>query len=335
MKFFRLFSIVLILTLLLAACSSNTNTNTASKSEGEEKKDGNTFPNKPITLVVSFAAGGGTDLGARILAPYLEDELGVPVVVENKPGGGGWIGYADLIKAKPDGYTIGYLNTPGLITGYLNPTTNRDENLDNFEYLASHVLDAGVLAVRADDDRFNTIEDLVEYAKSNPVTATTNGVASGNHIASLQLNEQLGTKINPVHFDGTAEAFTAVLGGHVDVFVAKVGEAVEPVNEGQIKVLGVMMKERVPQFPDVPTLTETVGEVVNYSSRGIGAPKGIDPETVKILQDALEKAINNEEHIAKMEELGLNVDLLIGEDYKNMLLEEEKTVSSIKSVLGW
>ncbi|WP_053365773.1 tripartite tricarboxylate transporter substrate binding protein [Bacillus sp. FJAT-27245] len=332
MKFTKLFSFVLILMLLLAACSSN---NTTAKSEGKEKKKEKTFPDKPITLIVSFAAGGGTDLGARILAPYLEDELGVPVVVENKPGGGGWIGYADLIKAKPDGYTIGYLNTPGLITGYLNPTTKRQQNLDDFEYIASHVLDAGVIAVKADDNRFNTIEDLIKYAKKNNVTATTNGVASGNHIASLQLNDQIGTKFKPVHFDGTAEAFTAVLGGHVDVLVAKAGEVLEPVKEGQMKVLAVMMEERIAQFPDVPTLKETVGDVVNYSSRGIGAPKGLDPEVLKVLQDAFEKAINNPEHIAKMEELGLNVDLHIGEDYKNILLEEEKVVSNLKSVLGW
>ncbi|RDU38125.1 tripartite tricarboxylate transporter substrate binding protein [Neobacillus piezotolerans] len=332
MKFTKLFSFVLILMLLLSACSSN---NTTAKSDEKEKKKESTFPEKPITLIVSFAAGGGTDLGARILAPYLEDELGVPVVVENKPGGGGWIGYADLIKAKPDGYTIGYLNTPGLITGYLNPTTQRQQNLDDFEYIASHVLDAGVIAVKADDNRFNTIEDLIEFAKKNNVTATTNGVASGNHIASLQLNDQIGTKFKPVHFDGTAESFTAVLGGHVDVLVAKVGEVVEPVQEGQMKVLAVMMEERVAQFPDVPTLKETVGDVVNYSSRGIGAPKGLDPEVLKTLQEAFEKAINNQEHIAKMEELGLNVDLLIGEDYKNMLQEEEKVVSDLKSVLGW
>lgn len=331
MKLFKLFSLMLVSILVLAACSSDTTT----KSSAEEKKDGNVFPNKPITLIVSFAAGGGTDLGARILAPYLEKELGVPVVIENKPGGGGWIGYSDLIKAKPDGYTIGYLNTPGLITGYLNPSTQRDESLDSVEYIASHVLDAGVLAVKADDDRFNTIEDLIKYAKSNNVTASTNGVASGNHMASLQLNDELGTNFKPVHFDGTAEALTAVLGGHVDVLVAKAGEVLEPVQEGQFKVLAVMMEERITQFPDVPTLKESVGEVINYSSRGIGAPKDIDTETLKILQGAFEKAINNPEHIAKMEELGLNVDLLVGEDYKNMLLEEEKVVSELKGVLGW
>lgn len=298
-----------------------------------EKSD---YPNKPIKLVVSFAAGGGTDMGARLLTPYVEKELGVPVVVENKPGAGGWVGYSEMLGATPDGYTIGYVNTPGLITGYVNPTAKRTENLDSFEFIINHVKDAGVIAVRADEKRFSDLKGLIEFAKTNELSASSNGVASGNHIASLQMNKELGTKFRAVQFSGTSEALTGVLGGHVDVLIAKVGEVVEPMKDGQLKVLGVMMAERVPQLPDVPTMKEAVGaDIENYSIRGIAAPKGVDPQIVAKLQDAFEKAMKNAEHEKKMSDLGLNIDSTKGADFKEMLSKEEASVIELKSLLGW
>ncbi|RXT03929.1 tripartite tricarboxylate transporter substrate binding protein [Ammoniphilus sp. CFH 90114] len=335
----KLWSSLMMMTLsvgMLVGCGgTDTTTPAAGSSEPKQEAKKDEFPNKPITLTVSFKAGGGTDLGARILAPYLEKELGVPVVVENKPGAGGWTGYSELLRSKADGYTIGYVNTPGLITGYLNPTANRKENLDSFDYIANHVVDAGVIAVKADENRFSTIEELIEYAKKNKVTATTNGVGTGNHFVSLQLNGEFGTQINPVHMEGTGEAITAVMGGHVDILVAKVGEVVQPQKDGQIKVLAVTMNERVPQLPDVPTLKETVGEVENYSIRGIAAPKGIDPQVMEKLQSAFEKALKDPEHIKKMEEMGLNVAFYKGEDFKQLLKKEESTVLEYKSLIGW
>ncbi|MCX7780105.1 MAG: tripartite tricarboxylate transporter substrate binding protein [Negativicutes bacterium] len=317
---------VLILAVGLVGCGKGAKTQEGAKVD---------FPTKPITLIVSFAAGGGTDLGARLLAPYLEKELGVPVVVENKPGGGGWIGYSELLKAKPDGYTIGYVNTPGLITGYLNPSAKRQQNLDSFTYVANHVLDPGVIAVRADEKRFTTIQELIEYAKKQELTTTTNGVGTGPHMAALDINQKMGTKFKPVHFNGTGEYLAAVLGGHIDVFIARVGESLEPVRDGQLKVLAVTTKERVPQYPNVPTMNETVGEVLNYSSRGIAAPKGIDPKVLEKLQTAFEKAMKNPEHVQKMEKMGLTVHYLKGDDYKNLLKAEEKVIQNLKPLLGW
>lgn len=334
----------MILSLLavsvIAGCGGASNAPQQSSSptseQSAEPAKQTSYPEKPIKLIVSFAAGGGTDLGARLLTPHLEKELGVPVVVENKPGGGGWVGYTELLKAKPDGYTIGYVNTPGLITGYLNPTAKREENLDSFEFIINHVIDPGVVAVRADDNRFATINDLVEYAKQNELTATTNGAGSGNHITILQMNRDLGTNFKPVHTGGTSEALTAVMGGHVDVLIAKVGEVLDPQREGQIKVLGVTLSERVSQLPDVPTLKEAVGvNIENYSIRGIAGPKGMDPEHVAILQNAFEKAMKNPEHVEKMAELGLNIDTTKGEEFKKLLQKEEETTKGLKDLLGW
>ncbi len=314
----------------LAGCGGSKDA--ASPGKSAAKVD---YPTKPITIIVGYAAGGGTDLGARVLAPLLEKELGVPVVIENKPGASAWIAYSEVLKAKPDGYTLGYLNTPSLVFGELNPANKRPK-FESFDYIANHVIDPAVIAVRADDKRFNTAKDLVEYAKKNELTATTNGVGSSNHIGILTLNDKLGIKLKSVHFGGTGEALTAVLGGHVDILICKVGEILEPVKEGQFKVLASATKERAPQLPNVPTLKEAVGvEVINYTTRGIGAPKGLDPQVMAKLQAAVEKAMKNPEHMQKMEKMGLTVDGRKGEEYKKLVAEEEKALADVAHLLGW
>jgi tripartite-type tricarboxylate transporter receptor subunit TctC len=331
MKKIMIFILILTLTLLAAACSSSGNTST---SGGGNTADD--FPNKPITLIVSYDAGGGTDSGARILMPYVEKELGVAINVVNKPGGSGWIGWGELARAKPDGYTIGYINSPNIITGYLDPKLNRKENLDSFTMIANHVKDPGVIAIRADEDRFTNIQELIEYAKKHKLTATTSGFGSNDHFAILGLNEEFGTQITPVHTKGAAEGSTKVMGGHVDIFVAKVGEAVKLHESKQIKAISVLTKERSPFLPNVPTLEESGFEgVSSWSSRGIAAPKGVDEEKIKIIRDALEKGIKNKEQAEKMADMGLQVDFKAGDEYMKVLKEDEKRVKDQKHLLGW
>lgn len=320
--------IVLIVGLFLfvAGCSSsNSSGSTASE-----------YPNGPIKVIVSYSAGGSSDIGARVLMKYVEDELGVPVVVENKPGAGGWVGWEELLNAEPDGNTIALINTPNLMTGYLDPTTGRDESLESFELIANHITDPGVIAVNKDDDRFNSIEDVIEYAKENPTTTTSTGALGDDHIASLKLNKNLGTQFNAVHNGGAGESVTAVLGGHVDILFANVGDVTTLYNDKEIKVLGVMSDERSTLLPDVPTLAEEGYDgVVSSSSRGYAAPKGVDEEVMKVLRDAFEKAITNEEQIKKVEDTGLQVDYQNSEEYLEFLKEEENGIKEISDLLGW
>src|SRR5699024_21230 len=128
---------------------------------------------------------GTSDTAVRNLAPYLEDELGVSVSVVNKPGGGGWVGWTELANAKPDGYTLGYINTPNLFTGYLNPNIEREDDLSSFAPIANQITDPAAIMINPDDERFSNLEELIEYAKENPVTATSSGVAGDDHIAML------------------------------------------------------------------------------------------------------------------------------------------------------
>ncbi|WP_408007985.1 tripartite tricarboxylate transporter substrate binding protein [Pseudalkalibacillus sp. A8] len=321
--------ITVLLTFTMAACGQETSGSAGGEGAGD-------FPDKPINVIVSYEAGGGTDTGARILLPYVEEELGVTVNVINKPGGGGWVGWTELANADPDGYTIGYINTPNLMTGYLDPKFNRKQNLESFEPIANHVTDPGAIAIRADEDRFTNIEELMEYAKENELTATSTGVGSDDHYASLKLNDKFGTKFKPVHNKGAADSKASVLGGHVDVLFANVGELASLQKEGDIKIIAVMSKERSPFLEDVPTLEESGFEdVYSWSARGLAAPAGIDPEKLEILRAAFEKGIKNEEQKKKMGDMGLQVDYLDGEEYKQLLKDDEKAVKDLSDLMGW
>ena len=318
----------LVLVGVLAGCAKDTGAETAAESDH--------YPSKSINLIVSYSAGGNTDIAARTLIPYVEEELGVPINVINKPGGGGWTGWTELLNSETDGYTIGYINTPNLMTGYLNPEFNRDNSLEDFELISNHVLDYGIIAVNANDDRFSTIEELIAYAKDNEVTATTTGYAGDDHIAQLRLNDGADTQFVPVHQGGSNEMLAAVLGGHVDVLFDNVGGAKAAHENGEIKILAVMAPERSEFLPDIPTLKEKgFGDITSFSARGIAFPKGVDQEKVDIIIAAFTKALENEEQIKKIENMGYKVYSISGEEYKTFLKDDENAIIKIKDVLGW
>lgn len=318
---------------ILAACSSDQG---STKSSGEKDNDAaKDFPNKPISVIVAYDAGGGTDTTARTLAPFLEKELGVAVNVVNKPGGSGWVGWTELANSKADGYTIGFLNSPNIAGGLANPSVERTADLDDFAYLGNHVVDPGVIAIRADEDRFSNLEELIEYAKENKVTTNGSGVASDEHLVSLILNDKLDTKFETVQFEGTANSLSSFLGGHIDVLVTSAGEAYNLHNSGELKVIGVTAKDRSTFLPDVPTFEELGFEVYSQVTRGLAAPKDTDPEVLKVLEDAIKKAIENEEHVNKMKEIGTQVGYMNGEEYGNLLQQDLDDITSIKDLLGW
>jgi len=303
-----------------------------SPSPAEELK----WPEKNIRFVVPFAAGGGADVNARLIAPILERELGVSVVIENITGGGGWVGWSEVAASKPDGYTISYLNIPTAITGYLNPSANRKENLDSFEFIMNHVVDAGVLAVRPDDQRFPDIRAFVEFARNNELIVNSTGAGSANHTIGAHMQNQLDVKFRYVQTDGTGEAIPNVLGGHFDALIAGLAETMEFLRSGQLKPLAVFGPDRVPELSDVPTLDEVFGvQIPKFISRGIIGPKGIDPAVVEKLQKAIEAAHNDPGHIEDIKKLGLEMDSTKGDAYREYAKAQEAAIIEMKSLFGW
>jgi len=293
------------------------------------------FPARGILVIVPYAAGGGSDVSARLLARDLEPILGKPVTVENRAGGGGWIGWGALAGSKPDGYTIGYINAPSMFAGYLDKAQGggRKENLESFTPLINHVVDPNLWAVRP-DSKFKTVKDVIDEAKRRPGTVTLNGGGHGtdDHVAALGIGANNGTSFQMVHFRGTPEGKTQVLAGNIEVLACNVSEVAEDVKAGQFRILGVMAAERSPFIPNGPTFREQGFNEVWAVSRGIAAPAGLPKDVETALVDYLEKTISSKEHKAKAEALALDPQIIKGDDYRKFLKDNEQAT---KKLMNW
>jgi len=282
---------------------------------------------------VPYPAGGGTDITARLLARDLEVAMGKPVTVENRAGGGGWLGWGALAASPPDGYTLGYLNVPSLYAGYLDPKVARKESLDSFTPLTNHVLDYNIWAVKADSP-YKTLADVVEAAKKAPdqITVTAFGAGGDDHLAILSIQAETGAKFVTVHMRGTADAKTQVLGGHIQVLGANISEVAEEVRAGQLRLLGVMAPTRSRFIPDVATFKEQGLNQVWSVSRGIAAPAGLPKDIEAKLIGYLEKTLSSKEHQQKADVLSLETSVITGEQYRKFLRDNEQ---STKKLMGW
>lgn len=263
---------------------------------------------KAITMLVGFSAGGSSDAGARILAGGMEKILGTKVEVLNKPGASGQIAYTMISQAKPDGYTFGLASLPGVMVSIMDPDRKAAYKKDDFQPLALQVVDAGVLAVRADSP-YKTLKDLVDDAKARPkkITISTTGLQTGDHFAVLQLQQLTGAQFATVHFDGASTAMTALLGKKIDAYSGNVGDVLSQLKSGEIRVLGVMDKEESPFLPGVKTFAAQGIPLLGGSWRGYLAPAGIPLSVASVISDAMKKALELEDVKASMVKLGLHI----------------------------
>ncbi len=291
------------------------------------------YPDRNITLIVPYGAGGGTDITARLLARDLETALGKPVTVENRAGGGGWVGWGGLAAAKPDGYILGYLNVPSMYAGYLDKSIGRKETLDSFTPLMNHVLDYNVWAVKADSP-YKSVKDVVEAARKEPsvVTVTAYGAGSDDHLAILSMEAENNIKLSVVHSRSTAEAKTQALGGHIHVLGANISEVAEEAKSGALRILGVMSPTRSKFLPNDPTFIEQGFKQEWSVSRGIAAPANLDKAAEAKLIAALEKVLASPDHRGKAEGLSLQPEVIKGAAYVKFLKDNE---ISTKKLMGW
>ena len=290
------------------------------------------YPRRTIQLIVAAAAGGPTDIGARIVASILEKDIGQSVVIVNKPGAGSQLGLTELARARPDGYTLGFVHMPGTNTIILDTERKAAFDTDSFILFINQVLDPGVIWVKADSP-FKTLSDLVEAAKKTPnkLSACTTGILSDDHLAIMMLEEAANIKFRIVHFDSAAQQFTAILGGHVDVAFDNVGSVRKRAMSGEVRVLAVTDTQRSKLMPDQLTTAEQgYPSVISSSTRGIAAPKGTPPAIIKYLEAALKKAMENPEHLRKMEDVGLEVRIMTGDEYAKYFADQH--VKAVKYI---
>uniref|UniRef100_UPI003F4991CD tripartite tricarboxylate transporter substrate binding protein n=1 Tax=Cupriavidus yeoncheonensis TaxID=1462994 RepID=UPI003F4991CD len=257
---------------------------------------------RPIEVYVGFAAGGGTDLLARAMAPYLQKHLGgkARVVVVNKPGASGEIAYSSLSRVAADGYTIGVVSTPSLLT---IPIQRKPKYDPAAIVPLARVIDDPTMFVVAGDSKLASMADLVKQLKANPegLSMGSNGIGTNGHMAALALQQATGARVNHIPFAGTSQTKTSLLGHHIDVMAMSTTEYTEADRASKdVKVLAQLGNERRPGVvAGVPTAREQKLDITISSERGFAAPRGLPPAIAKRLQDAIEATTKDSEFLAR------------------------------------
>lgn len=294
------------------------------------------YPNKPITFIVPYSAGGAPDTMARAMEKMAIKHLGQPLVVINVPGGGATIGWNELAGAKPDGYTIGYIASGALLqphyaqTRYHYPTA--------LEPLAQIML-APVFAVIRADQPWQNINDLVKYAKDHPgeIKFGHGGMGVAAHVTGEMFAKDAGINIVQVPFSGPAESFTKLLGGHIQLlFTTSPPEIKEYMHTGKIKVLAVASEQRLAEseFKEIPTFKEQGYNVVFDVFYGVGAPKMLPKDIKARLDEGLCQMINDPEFIKNMELMGMKVEYLGPKEFSEKWSNETERLSKIIKETG-
>ncbi len=292
------------------------------------------YPTRPITIVVPFPAAGGTDLTARLFAQALERQGGQPVTVLNRPGAGGEVGMAQLARAQADGYTLGLLNTPNLLS---IPIERKAQfALSSFEPVASLVDDPATLSVHA-SSTIRSIADLVREARAKPesVKYGTAGVGSAGHLSVLLLEKSAGIRLLHVPYKGTSDVRTALLGGQVDVAAVNLGEALAFAEGSPWRTLGVMSQARSSFAPDLPTFAESGYSLTSGSLRGIGAPAGLPPARGEQMRKLVLAAAGDPKFKMAAKQANQELKVLADASYAETLLAQQDQLKQLWAASPW
>ncbi|HSR10071.1 MAG TPA: tripartite tricarboxylate transporter substrate binding protein, partial [Thermodesulfobacteriota bacterium] len=227
------------------------------------------YPEKVISWVLPWPAGGRTDVAARIFAPALEKQLGKPVIVVNKPGAGGVVGSKEVALAKPDGYTIMLTSISLILTQYTAPTPT---NLKDYIPVCQLLTSPGIVTVNGKAP-YKSLREFIEHAKANKLKNGASGTGTSDHIFAEAFQKAAGIKLTHVPYSGDAPAVAAVAGGHVDTNFAPMASVKSFVESGDLKVLGVGSDKRRPLYPNVPTWKEQGVNLSISAFQGIYVPK--------------------------------------------------------------
>ena len=312
--------VLLILTVSLFAGGS--------QQKGEEK-----FPSKQIRLIVQASPGGSSDLNCRTIAPGVEAVLGVPVVVENRPGGGGAVALSYGAAQPADGYVINHVPVD---IALLKPTGTADITPDDFAMLCRVAYHGAGIMVRA-DSRYRHFNDFLADARARPgqVTVGNSGIGATWHISAVQLENATGIRLSHIPFEGAAPSITALLGGHLDAIVASPAETAPQVLGGDLRLLAIYYEERMPLFPDTPTLRELGIDLTTLVYLGFGVPKGTPREVINILVDAFKKSYESTVYQDMLKSRGLSPGWMGPDEYTRFVKEDfEKYMKLVPPLLN-
>jgi len=287
------------------------------------------YPTQPIQLVIPMTPGDMTDLTGRVLASELQKNLKTAVIPINKPGGGATIGADFVAKSKKDGYTILYANSNIYYAHAMNPDTVPCNPLRDLDALCLAVSLPIVLMVQADSP-WRDMKELIEFMKQNPgkIRVSTTGVGGVGHFNHEIIKTETKTESIMVPYKGASPAMTALLGGHVELAVLSTGLVLPHIKAGKLRAL--LISQRLPEFPNVPTLKELgynrdIVSVRNAFYAPVGIPEGVK----RVLISALEKTIKSEEVMRAVNQLSAFVDYVPSDEFKKMMTEEYEMVRKL------
>ena len=289
-----------------------------------------TYPTRPITMVVAYAAGGAVDSAARILSQKLQDKLHQPVVVDNRPGAGSLIGTNFVAKAAPDGHTLLLMELGAVLAKWLNKTVPFDVTSD-FTPIAK-VATTPVVLFAHPSVTFHDVKELITFSKANPrkLSVGTPGVGTAHHLAAAWLNTAAKIDITHVSYRGAAPALNDLLGGQIPLIWATPVAVMPFVEQGKVKVLAVSTQQRSPMMPQVPTVSESgVPEFDIEIWLGVAAPARVPPQIVVRVVQAIRETIELPDVQIRMSTLGLNFDFRNSDQFRELIVRDHQKYGMI------
>ena len=288
------------------------------------------YPTRPIELIVPYPAGGGTDVLARAFAVASVKHLPQSVIVVNKPGASGAIGWADAINNKPDGYKVVVLATDLMTQPNMGLTKITYED---FIPIARLNYDPAAITVRADSP-WNTVEEFLGAAKTSDLKIGNGGNGSTWHLAAAAVEDKSGVKFNHIPYAGAAPAALALLGGHIDAITVSAAEVYTHVAAGKLKTLAVMSEQRIKGFEKVPTLRERNMDISIGTWRGLAVAKGTPPEIVSTLRVATAKIANEQSLRETLDKQNMGYAYAEGDAFGAVLAKDHAFYKGLIAKLG-
>ena len=289
------------------------------------------YPSRSISVVVPYPPGGRTDLAARALTQYLKDELKVPLAVINKPGASGVLGANEVASAPPDGYTIGVFSTGFLTSLHTVPTP---PNLRDYDLVAMFNFDPAVIAVQTDGP-FKSLRQLVDFGRSHPETLRV-GINAGSsaHIFAVAFMDAAQINAIYVPFRGGSERTASLAGGNIDVDFDIIAPMKPLMDADKITVLGVASDQRVPDYPNIPTMAEGGVPLSISSWHGVFVPHGTPAPVIAKLDAAIAAVCANPQFIAKMHDLLLGIRHLDTASFNEFFHQQDDLMLGLIKKLG-
>ena len=288
------------------------------------------YPTRPINLVVPIAPGGAVDGAARILSEQLQEKLEQPVIVENRPGAGSLIGTSAVAKAAPDGYTLLLMEPGAVLAKWLNKTVPFNVTED-FKPIAK-VATTPLVLVAHPSVTFHDVKELITYSKANPrkLSVGTPGVGTPHHLAATWLNTAAKIDITHVPYRGAAPALNDLLGGQIPLIWATPVAVTPFIEQGKVKALGISTQKRLSTMPQVPTVSESGVPAFDIDIwLGIAAPARVPREVVARVGQAIREIVDLPEVQNRMSTLGLNFDFRNGEQFRELIVRDHQKYGTV------